>query len=58
MVELLFITYISVHVAHHEIFNAKFGKAGVKVYIGFKPAEISFQKSIFVTLLQYRPLES
>ena len=33
MVELFYTTYISVDLAHHEIFRAKVGKGGIKVYI-------------------------
>ena len=30
MVLLFYTTYISVHLAHHEIFHAKVGKGGIK----------------------------
>ena len=30
MVKLFYTTYISVDLAHHEIFHAKFGKGGIK----------------------------
>ena len=31
MVKLFYTTYISVYLAHHEIFRAKVGKGGIKV---------------------------
>ena len=31
MVQLFYTTYISVDLAHHEIFHAKVGKGGIKV---------------------------
>ena len=33
MVQLFYTTYINVDIAHHEIFRAKVGKGGIKIYI-------------------------
>ena len=33
MVQLFYTTYISVNVAHHEIFNAKVSKSGINIDI-------------------------
>ena len=35
MVLLFYTTYISVDLAHHEIFRAEVGKGGIKKYISF-----------------------
>ena len=32
MVELFYATYISVDIAHHEIFRAEVGKGGIKLH--------------------------
>ena len=31
MVKLFYVTYISVDIAHHEIFHAKVGKGGIRI---------------------------
>ena len=42
MVSLFYATYISVDLAHHEIFHAKVGKGGIKALIKFILDIVSF----------------
>ena len=41
MIYLFYTTYISVVVAHHEIFNAKYGKGGINMVYIFYTTYIS-----------------
>ena len=40
MVLLFYTTYISVNLAHHEIFRAKVGKGGIKYVVMFRERTI------------------
>ena len=46
MVQLFYTNYISVYLAHHELFCAKVGNGGVKVFIGVT-GNINFKMVIF-----------
>ena len=43
MVKLFYTTYISVDLAHHEIFRAKVGKGGINIRNALNSSHISLQ---------------
>ena len=55
MVKLFYTTYISVDLAHHEIFRAKVGRGGINVNIK-ATYQVEYSLSMFrvITVFDYR----